>query len=60
MGKEYLAERLLKLSYEMLDVATHLDYFGGFNETWRDRAAQLSCACAITKNWGREMLDDSK
>lgn len=59
MTKEEIAERLLKLSYDMQDISTHLSYYGGF-APWAKHAEELAAGASVVKQWGWEVLNDSK
>lgn len=59
MTREEIAERLLKLSYDMQDIAVAMDYYGGF-ASWAEHGVELMGAASVAKQWGREILNDSK
>lgn len=59
MTKDQIAEELLALSYKMQDIAVAMDYYGGFAE-WAEHGVELMGAASVAKQWGREILNDSK
>lgn len=52
-----LAEKMLKLAYDMQDVAVDLDYYGGLSE-WSQKSQDLMAAASWVKVWGQEMLKE--
>lgn len=56
MNKRELAEKLLKLAYDMQDVAVSLDYYGGFSEMQQKSVALMNAASCV-RGWGLEIID---
>lgn len=57
MTREEIAERLLKLSYDLAEIGTAMDYYGGF-ASWAAHGSELAGASLICKQWGQEILSD--
>lgn len=51
LTRAQLADRLDSLAERMLEVATELDYYGGFDQQLNAKAAELAGAAGIAQNW---------
>lgn len=54
MTKNEIADRLEALSKEMFEVATAMDYFGGFSD-WAQHSAELMQASFVAEEWVEEI-----
>lgn len=60
MTQAQIAAQLNKLAHEMITVAAHMDYYGGFAE-WALHSRELVGAARIAYQWADEIeaaLDD--
>jgi hypothetical protein len=53
-----IAGQLLWLSKHMTDIATSMDYYGGF-AYWSTHGKELSVAALICQEWAQEIKEDS-
>ena len=53
-----MVARLRELSVQMLDLAVELDYFGGFNSSTSQMAAELAGASGVIMNWADVLVSD--
>lgn len=51
LSRAQLADRLDSLAEHMLEVATEMDYYGGFDQQLNAKAAELAGAAGIAQNW---------
>lgn len=58
VNKSELATRLLRLHYEMREIAVCMNYYGGFSD-WARLAPELLMASEIARNWYEEVINDA-
>ena len=56
--KADIADRLQKLSTEIIDISTAMDYYGGV-APWAKHSREMIGAAAICREWAAEILAES-
>lgn len=54
-GNKGIAKQLRWLSEHMLDIATSMEYYGGFNTEMAQHGRELAGAAAICKAWAERI-----
>lgn len=57
MTKQAIANRLFLLAAEMEDIASEMDYYGGFDAEWKCHAEELHNASLTAETWANGMLE---
>ncbi len=60
MSKQELAQKIRELSMQMSEVATLIDYYGGFDAEMQQHAAELMGAALIAETWAEGIEEDEK
>ena len=58
MNKEEIANQLLLLRKHMIEIASKMNYYGGFDDKWTARAKELTNSAEDVLDWSNNIFDE--